>query len=304
MPRHVSGLPLYIKAMAGLGDSVYQRPFIRAQAEVRPVYVQTPWPEMFADLETVHPVRPPHMPLRTQAKNIERPHRWCTVPARHERKYFTYALRRDGSILDELEKYVGLEGRPLRFDLPEFGPSPVQVDRPVAVIRPVTTRAEWANTARAPRPEYVEQAALVLKHAGYYVVAIADIDPPLEWLEGRMPYADAHFVRGELLPAQLMALIQRAGVVVGGSGFIVPSAIAARTPLVVIGGGQGGHNAPERVTDPRMDLSRTRFVLPDRYCRCIKKSGLCCDKTIRDFPQRFRAALLAATGTQRTEAAA
>lgn len=304
MPRHASGLPLFIRAMAGLGDSVYQRPFIRAQAEVRPVYVQTPWPEMYEDLAAVHPVRPAHMPLRTQAKNMARPARWWTVPVPHEKKYFSYSLRRDGTILDELEKYVGLEGRPLVFDLPDFGPSPVQASRPVAVLRPVTTRKEWENRARAPLPQYIAQAALVLRHAGYHVVAVADIERPWEWLEGEMPEADEYFMHGELLPRQLMALIQHAGVVVGGSGFIVPCAIAAGAPLIVISGGQGGHNHPDRLTDPRMDLSRTRFVLPDRFCGCIKKGGICCDKHISNFPQQFRHALLAATAAGRAEAAA
>lgn len=293
MSRRVSGGPLLIDAMAGLGDGVYQRPFIRAQAQLRPVYVVTPWPELYADLPNVHPVRPRRMPYRTQAKNLARLESfpWATPPKEHEKAYFSYALRRAGSILDELEKYVGLAGQPLVFDLPDFGPSPVQAGKPVAVVRPVTTRAEWKNTARAPLPEYIEQAATVLKHAGFHVVAVADLDPPLEWLEGEMPVADQYFVHGELAVSDLFALIQHAAVVVGGSGFIIPAAIALGAPLVVISGGQGGHNAPGRVTDPRMDLSRVRFVLPDYFCPCTN-SKHDCDKRISRFPVQFREALL------------
>lgn len=295
MPRRASGCPLFIRAMLGLGDGVYQRPFIRAQAELRPVYVTTAFPELYADLPDVHPVAP-HRVLRTQAKNAARHTGWATVPREHDKAFFTYSLRRPGSILSELEKLVGLAGRPFRFDLPDMGPSPVTAQKPVAVIRPVTVRKEWANHARGPLPEYIEQAALVLHHAGYHVVAVADIDPPDETLVGQMPQADEYFVRGELTARELLALIQKAAVVVGGSGFIVPVSIAARTPLVVISGGQGGHNAPERLTDLRMDLSHTRFVLPERFCMCTRRDHAC-RKTIRHFPQAFRSALLESTRT-------
>ena len=304
MPRRTSGAPLFIRAMYGLGDQVYQRPFIQAQAELRTVYVTTPYPELYEDLPNVVPVRPEKMQLRCQAKHLARLDgvRWGMVPKLHDRAYFSYALRRDGTILEELEKYVGLGGRPFRFDLPDFGGSPVRTSRPVAVLRPVTCRKEWENRARAPKPEYVAQAALVLHHAGFHVVAVADIDPPAEWLEGELPRADQYFMRGELPARELLALIQHAAVVVGGSGFIVPAAIAAGTPLVVISGGQGGHNAPGRLTDPRMDLTRTRFVMPDRFCMCTKKAHAC-DKQITGFPQRFRQALMTATARAEVEAA-
>jgi ADP-heptose:LPS heptosyltransferase len=244
------------------------------------------------------------MRYRTQAKNLARLESfpWATVPRDHRAAYFTYALRRPGSILDELEKYVPLEGRPFVFDLPDFGPSPVREAKPVAVLRPVTLRAEWKNSARAPRPEYIAQAATVLHHAGFHVVAVADLEDGAEWLEGEMPMADEHLVHGELAAPELLALIQHAAVVVGGSGFIIPTAIAHRTPLVVIGGGQGGHNAPERVTDPRMDTRAVRFVLPDRYCRCTN-SRHACDKEIDNFSVRFRAALLEVVNARKEVAA-
>lgn len=304
MPRRASGRPLFVKAMRGLGDGVYQRPFLRAQGEARPVFVDTPWPELYRDLANVHPVRPRSMRYRTQAKNLGRldAFPWATAPRECERAYFTYALRRPGSILVEMEKYVSLEGRPLVFDLPDFGPSPVRASKPVAVLRPVTLRAEWKNTARAPDPRYIAQAATVLRHAGFHVVAVADLEDGAEWLEGEMPAADQYLVRGELSVTELLALTQAAAVVVGGSGFIVPVALAQGTPLVVIGGGQGAHNHPERVTDPRMDTRAARFVLPDRYCPCTSPRHAC-DKEIADFPVRFRTALFEAVRARKEVAA-
>lgn len=298
MPRRSSGCPLWIKAMAGLGDGVYQRPFLRAQSEVRPVYVTTPWPELYADLPNVFPVHPTAERLRTQHKHVRRLDAtgfpWATVPKVHDNAFFTYSLRRPGSILEELEKLVGLDGQPFRFDLPDLGPSPVRAAKPVAVLRPVTHRREWLNVSRSPRPEYMAQAALVLRAAGFHVVTVADVDPPEEWLEGERPEADEEFLHGELTPIEVVALMQHAAVVVGGPGFIVPVSIAAKTPLVIIFGGQGGHNAPERILDRRMDTSRTRLVLPERFCPCTQREHHCA-KTITNFPQRFRQALLEAT---------
>lgn len=285
---------MLILGMGGLGDGVFQRPFVRAQSEVRPVYITTPWPELYADLPNVHPVKPWSMDLRTQQKNIARHRVWANTPHPHIRRSFSYSLRKPGTILQEMETMVGLEGRPFIFDLPDFGPSPVNTRKPIAVIRPVTIRAEWQNTARAPLPEYIAQAALLLRAQGFHVVNVADIDPPNEWLVGEMPEADEHYTAGELAPKALLALMQHAAVVVGGVGFIVPAAIAQHVPLIVIGGGQGGHNAPKRITDQRMDLSRTRFVMPDRYCDCVGRTHDCA-KEISAFDAKFLAALAEVT---------
>lgn len=283
--------------MFGLGDGVYQRPFIRAQSEVRPVFIDTPWVELYSDLPNVHLLRPRSMAYRTQAKNLMRLRNfpWAQLPPGvMDRVRASYALVAPGSICDELERRIGLAGRPFRFDLPDFGPSPITAAKPIAVLRPVTFRTEWKNAARSPRPQYIEEAATELRRAGYHVVLVADVAPPAEVLEGNLPEADEVYLRGELAMPQLFALIQHAAVVVGGSGFIIPVSIAFGTPLVVISGGQGGHNAPERVTDPRMDLSRVRFVLPDRFCRCTNPRHDC-DKVISGFAERFSSALAEAT---------
>lgn len=59
----------------------------------------------------------------------------------------------------------------------------MQVDKPVAVIRPATVRKEWANPARNPDPKYLADAARELrKH--FYVVSLADLEEGEEcWWE-------------------------------------------------------------------------------------------------------------------------
>ena len=287
----------YLIGMGGLGDNIFQRPFVKVRAAEGATYLSTPWPELYSDIPGLKFVAPWKMELRTQQKNMKRvpDEVWEPGVPRHDRTgtcWYSLANRFDPpGIMSEMEHRSGisLRGR-WSFDLPDFGPSPVRTKRPVAVVRPVTTRKEWMANARAPMPGYVCKAARMLRRAGYYVVVIADIEEPYEWLEGEMPVADRLAVHGEFVVPQLMALIQHAAVVVGGVGFIVPAAIAAGTPLVVIGGGMGGQNAPSLVTDPRMDLERTRFILPDRYCLC-RNRGHGCDKEISDFQARFGEAL-------------
>mgnify|MGYP001297455383 FL=1 len=44
--------PRLIAGLHGLGDNLMQRPFVRAMAKRVPLlFVQTPWPELYADLD-------------------------------------------------------------------------------------------------------------------------------------------------------------------------------------------------------------------------------------------------------------
>ena len=287
--------PLVLETMGGLGDCIYARPFIRAwcMEEGGPVWITTPWPQLFADIPNARFHAPAGMKLRTQAKNMAATPRavWdARFPARADRRTFTYRLRDPGmTILREIETDIGAPAnQPFIFDLPDFGPSPVA--GPVAVVRPVTLRREWANAARNPDPQYVARAADLLRAQGFTVVVVGDVDPATEPLHEPAPVGDINYLRGELGVEALLALVQHAAVVVGGIGWIVPAAIAAKVPAIFIGGGQGGHNGPAILVDPRMDASRARFILPDRYCRC-RDMRHACDKRIRDFDARFVDAL-------------
>lgn len=287
----------YLLGMGGLGDSIYQRPFVKAEAARAETYLSTPWPELYSDVPDLGFVCPWNMALRTQQKNIQRqpPGTWTMIPTRqHTCRTFWYGLApgrahtpTGGGVMAEMEARTGIPlGERFDFDLPDFGYSPVRVRRPVAVLRPVTTRKEWNANARAPLPGYVAAAAHLLRRAGYYVVAVADIEEPHEWLEGEMPARDRYFVRGELTTPRLMALMQNADIVVGGVGWIVPAGLAFRVPTVIIAGGLGAFNAPELLVDPRMDASRMRWLLPEKYCRCRDRAHQCA-KEIADFPDRF-----------------
>lgn len=277
-----------VQGMRGLGDCIYQRPFVRALCERRTanVYVDTPWPELYEDL----PVRflRPTTTLRTQARNAaaQPAGRWSLPPhgsPRRIRVAYGSSSLRAGSIIAAMESCFAVA--PSAWDLPAF-PRAVR-DRPIAVVRPVTERREWHNAARNPLPEYVAQVAADLM-ADYRVVSVADLADGAEWLIGEAPPAHERYHAGEIEIRELLGLIQSAAVVVGGVGWIVPASIAAHVPAFVINGGQGGHNARDRITDSRMPLDRIRFVEPDAFCRC-ENMRHACDKRITGLAERWSA---------------
>jgi hypothetical protein len=289
-------LQLWLKGMGGLGDNVYQRPLVRHLCAQRGrLWLSTPYPELYADLPDVIPVRWATLDLRCQLKNMERqaPGTYQPAPQRAQAIRLLYALRgMQGTISRELERSanVVVPRGAFRFDLPMFGPPPVRFKRPYAVIRPATVRGEWPNPARNPDPDYIARAATELRRRSFRVVCVADIDGKREWATAPLPEADRYLVRGELALPELMALVQGSAVVIGGVGWIVPTCIAMKRPAVILGGGLGAHNAPEVLLDPRMDASRLRFLLPEPYCRC-RDPRHACPKTIPDFPAKFAAAL-------------
>jgi hypothetical protein len=275
--------------MYGLGDNVYQRPFVRAAAAQYDIHLETPWPELYADLD-IKFIRGGRK-LRTQQKNMERQRAdlWSRprVPMREIRVGYGASLA-TASIINALEHRwsalkVGFD--PALFDLPEMGRSPVKSERPIAVVRPVTVRSEWRNEARNPRPEYVNALAAELM-ATHTVVAVADIVPDAEWAVGELPPAHRYFVFGELAVRELLALVRDADIVIGGVGWIVPAGLALKVNTFVVLGGHGGHNAPAKITDPRLDLSRIGFALPEKFCQCTNMLHNC-DKRIADPISQF-----------------
>jgi hypothetical protein len=216
--------------------------------------------------------------LRTQLKNIEKYQGWKTEPNGNAR-LVQYAKE---NIIVGLTHSFGTT--PAEFDLPNFGS--VETSKKYAVVRPVTHRSEWVAQSRSPKPEYVAEAAKILRERGFLVVSVADLEDGKEWAELPLPEADVQYHKGELNVRQLLALIQNASVVVGGVGWIVPAAIAAKVPAWIVCGGQGGFNSPESITDPKMDLSKIHFALPDSYCRCFQSQHNC-KKTISDHADKF-----------------
>ncbi len=278
---------LVVRGMQGLGDNIFQRPFIHALSRHWTVYLETSWPEFYADLP-INVVRSTTR-LRTQAKNVNRARvAWASWPpnCRDTRRIsYVHALRTKGSLVQGMEHTFGNRFEPQLFNLPPLPPSPIQTDKPIAFVRPVTIRPEWYNDSRGPDPKYIAAITDALRPT-HHIVVVADVQDGAEWFVGTPPRGDTEFIRGQLPAMQMLALLGASDIVVGGVGFIIPAAIALKKWCFVILGGMGGHNAPHIVADPRLDSSRLGFAIPRDFCQCTNMRHQC-NKEIPDLMQQF-----------------
>ncbi len=267
---------MIISSMKGLGDNIYQRAFVREVS--KPVWLDTPWPELYQDIEGVNFVKPVTR-LRTQLKNIDRQRiSWKIRP----RGPITQIHYGDIGIMPGMQK--AFRARAKVFDLPDYGP-PV-VSGQYVVVRPGSIRSEWLAESRNCLPEYLCEAADIMRAKGYKIVSVADFETGKEWPVDPLPKADIMCHHGELTPTQLLSLVQHAAAVIGGVGWLVPAAIAYRVPAWIICGGWGHYNAPEKLTSPIMDLSNIHFAMPDNFCMC-KSNNHQCDKRITGHASKF-----------------
>lgn len=282
----MSSTSIFIKGMYGLGDNIYQRPFVKALTQVGKVYVKTAWPEVYCDLG-VELVRP-QTKLRTQALNVLKHGHWLNdAPAGCRTLEISYVghLIKGLSIPDGMEKVFGI--KPASVDLPVVGPSPVEGK--YVVVKPVTVRKEWLNSARNPDPQYLYQSSDFFRSLGYKIVSVAHLKEGEEWLEGPPPQADLTFHEGQLSTSQLISLVSKAKLCLGGVGFIVPMCIALKTPLIVILGGQGAHNSPKIITNGTFTDDRIGWITPDNYCFCSNMKHAC-NKSIRNLNEQLLSA--------------
>lgn len=273
--------------MLGLGDNIYQRPFVKAAAgRGEDLWLETPWPQLYQDLFGVHCVRPKSVPLRTQTKNVRAaPGLFEQEPAGAQRLVWSYTGK-PGSVSAALERGLPLRGEPLVMDMPRFEPAQ-RIEDPYIVVRPVTVRSEWRADSRNCDPAYIRQLARILRH-DYRVIVVADLQDGAEWMVGDPPRGDVSFLHGELGVSGLLALVEGAAAVLGPVGWIIPAALAYRRPLFCVLGGQGANNHPDRLVDDRLDASKIGWAWPDSFCMC-GASTHACDKTISTLEVQFNA---------------
>lgn len=264
---------MIIHGMRGLGDNLFMRPFIKALP--KPVYLDTPWPEIYAGIDGVQFIRP-QTNLRTQAKNIARHATWTMPPTRQPTRQIRYGA--EGIIPGMIASFGIMPGE---FDLPPLPPSPI--GGKYVVVRPATVRSEWRADTRNPDPEYINVAAREAARRGYRVISVADLVDNVEWAVEPLPYASVQFHHGELPVEELLALVKGAAAVIGGIGWLVPAALAAKVPAWIICGGQGGFNSPKQICP---DGSTITFAVPDNFCRCKLKQHAC-DKRISNYDSKL-----------------
>jgi len=280
---------MYFDGMHGIGDNIIQRCFIKQLTRRgQEIWLKTPVPEIYHDISSLHFVKA-NSRLRTQQKNeMQSTIKFEAAPAGipGQRIFYGDTDLQQGSIFTIMERQFGIP--PADLDLPDYTLPDIGLppDSPLAVIRPTTERTEWHNASRGPLNDYVDSVARILAGRGWHVVSIADTEPGQEWIRDTEPFAHQKLHHGELSLTQMLALIQHANIVVTGVGVVMLAALAYRRPVVCLQGGCGGSNHHAKVTDRScMDLSGTKFIYPDNYCRCqLMKHN--CDKYISRLPDR------------------
>lgn len=280
---------LLITGMKGLGDNIYSRPFVKAACKRHDhVYLQTPWPQFYWDMQEEYGLRfiKPHTRLRTQNKNITSvpAHTWSQKPeVAHEAtriRYGQHGLRRGQSIIEQIESALSLGKSDFDFTIPLKPRWVAEADalfndfntnRPIAIYRPTTLRRDWSAPARNPASSVVQAVSRWLSDR-YYVVSIADLKERQEWIAipGEVP--DKVFHQGEIRPGVLAALMQRVDLTVTPVGFALPMALAVGARVLTM---YGGSVKPQLLVDPRINQSSCWHVAPEPFCNCARRHHTC-----------------------------
>lgn len=279
---------ILIDSMHGFGDNIYQRPFVRKLVDVEPdknIYINTSIPQIFSDIPNLKFLKP-NVRWRTQNKNlnnIQNSIKWSAPPKSFDRviePHYGQAELEVDNLIVAMQKKFKVPFDSALMDLPPTPHHGVQIPegKKLAVIRPVTIRNEWPCKARAPDPGYIRWCSRVLNDAGYISIAIADTAGGKEYAVAPLPQTDLGFWQGELGMMRTISLIQSADIVVTGSGWVVPACVASKTPVFIVFGGRGGYDSPWKILDPRMDLSKIGWAIPDKFCRCLNNNHNCSKK--------------------------
>ena len=282
----------------GIGDCVYQLPFVKILAKTNQVYIKTPLPKIFKDVPNIKFIKLDNETYRTQQKSLLNDDTvYSTLP---KDIYKTYTPQYAGeelletSIVGSFYKQFNIPfHEKLEWELPSFKNelgnflSKIPKGRKIAIIRPATVRKEWRVETRNPNPNYIAWCCKILNEAGYYTIAIADLKDGEEWLHDEIDVpAQMKLYKGELGIFGTLELLKHAEIVVGGSGFILPASASSNTNLFLILGGRLMYDGISKTLHPSMNLNKIHYALPNVPCKCTLNQHNC-NKTISTLDVDF-----------------
>lgn len=286
---------LLIRGMSGLGDCLHQRAVVRHWSRTHDVWLETPWPSVYYDLE-VHLKRKPTS-LRTQGKNAAREHdrfNGMDVPrgAQEIRPSYGAAGVMTSQSKTVLEAMCNVTDTPYdtadytmrvpdewfhNFRCSSAHARWKESGKPLLVYRPLVARPEWRGSMARNADPVAYAHIMASIRSEFFVISIADLEVGKEWIVGPQLIADVEFHQGQLSFQDLAALFSSANLVVTSSGFGAILAPAVRTPCLNIVGGYenvGAHQSGERFA-PYLAIG------PKVGCQCF--TSMCnqpCDKSI------------------------
>lgn len=270
-----------VQGMKAIGDCLFQRPYVRQLAQEHDeVYLGTPWPQLYCDLENVRPCRSETRLLLGKKNALSWYHGpWHEMPERADRIVKVHNV--DGSPVRIGESF----GSPVSLppECPDIPTIASARKKPIAVVRPPTKRVDWDSENREPHSFHICEAAeeLVLTH---HVVLVSG---PSEEVIGRVPVHHTSHFDGTLSFEAFMVLIASAEILVAGIGSMVPLAIALRKKALIVVGGRGATCSVSSVCHPDWQHKIT-FVHPDPYCRDCADPRHRCNKIVPNFSDHLR----------------
>lgn len=267
----------FLRCMQGMGDAVYTHAIVKALvASGAAVTMTCSWPQLYHDLP-VGMVRP-DTDLRTQADNVTRwPGRWVAPTGRRVSLGYNISHFNQGTCIPRalLASTSLLPNTQLDFSIEPSESAKSSLEsleafpdgRPIGIIRPCTTRAEWYNAARPCRQEYLQY--VIDTFPDVYWIEIGWISAGQEELFGPpLRGVSRSYLLGELSFDQLLATWWVADIAVSPVGFALPLGLALGTPTCILYGG----DVPENLLlDRDHDLTKYRSVKPDPFCACYQK---------------------------------
>lgn len=278
-------VPILVDGFRGLGDTFYMKGPIRRLARTEGhVYFKTPWPQLFWDSPEIRLVNPGRIGLRTQDANSTKwGGSWEVSPAITRKVVMGYhytGFEEGGSITKMMEKQAGVAGEVTAEDYqtkahPEWVKGWMKkLPRPLGIVHPPSARREWTNTARAPKPCYLQ--TVVDARPDIFWVSVGWLADKEEWLIGNpIKRVQLCLDHGELSTEELLGLISLADVAATGPCFLVPAAMSLGTPLFAV---FGGYAHPRTVLNP-LFAGKVGYIAPDPICACLKDDHDC-DKWI------------------------
>lgn len=282
--------PVYLKAMAGLGDNLYIRPFIRDMVKRNiPIALQTAYPDLFSDM-SLRIVRPQtgHPNAMKSIRQWGDRHHWRGAPdASPGLKMMPSIIGYDPEswrpITEQIEAQFPLRSDYL-FNLPDVKSDMEPLPPKLAIIRPLVKREGFDFPSRDPLNEYILKAEKALRLAGFVTIGVASIGYG-EVAAAEMPKFDVDFTKGQLPLFELINLFRKSSAVVAGPGFAQLMGVAANGPQVMsLWGNRGKFDNPNRIFDRRMAVKNLWEFRPAWPCHhSTEDCG--CDKTIPLFDE-------------------
>lgn len=281
--------PMLISGMHGMGDNLHQRALVRALSPSYDVWLETPWPCLYHDLDVKLLTKGSR--LRTQSKNLKRERDKFTrsqPPSNASRITVSYPpvlVRMTGSVLSAMLTQCGVsEIKKPDFRLPIAAEWKKRADeiikswktkKSIMIYRPLVERSEWGG-AKGRNPDkmsYVNLFNTIRKK--YFVVSIADIEKGREWITSDDIKADVEYHHGELDVEVLAALFKRADLIYTAPGFPVVLSQAVGAKYVAVFGGY--ENAKSFSSGEK--FAKALNIEPINPCDCFSHYHAC-DKRI------------------------